>query len=377
VDGGIDPLDNVRPRKLRTRYSASSAAWADADTDFAREVDALMGTGLLTRDKTDEHAASGGRRARLYIVGAVLGTVGLAAGVAIAATGPHGIRPLRAAAPAKRVTPVAPPRAAPPATGFPTESSTGPKVSRFRVVGGTGTLRITQPGVVYDGYDFRGRQLYVTADNVTFRNSLFGYVDRVDTAVIDNRGAHLRIEDSAIDGGPNFNRGLFAIGASQTILRSRFTHTGPAAVEGSEFWVQDSWIGLMGTNSGDHVDGLQVGSDGPVTILHNTILLSPVNFQNSPLGIWAELGNTGNVRIENNLLAGGGACVYIEQKAPYRFVGSVIFRNNAFSTRFYRKCGDAGPLYPNGVPAQLLWTGNYFYESKQPVSLQAALALWG
>lgn len=85
---------------------------------------------------------------------------------------------------------------------------------------------------------------------------------------------------------------------------------------------------------------------------------------NSCIGLWAELGDvTGTVLIEGNHLAGGGCLMYIEQKAGFRFKGSVTVSGNVFDrTRFPALGGNAAiwhDVAPLGNPP-LTWTGNKY-----------------
>jgi hypothetical protein len=260
----------------------------------------------------------------------------------------------------------------PPPSPFPTRESTGPRKTEFVKPPGEGIFRVDRDGTVYDGYDLRGRNVYITASNVTFRNTLFSATATIVTGIVDSRGKGLLVEDSEIDGGPVFGRGVYALGTDQVFRRVRFVHTGAAAVEGTSFTVEKSWIGDVGSANDDHIDGVQVTGGKDVTIRQNTIVLD--TNQTSTLGIWAELADTDNVVIEDNLLAGGGATIYFEEKGGFRLT-DVVFRNNALSTALHKNVGYWGPVYPNVAPG-VVWEGNYILETHESLSLQQALQKW-
>ena len=123
----------------------------------------------------------------------------------------------------------------------------------------------------------------------------------------------------------------------------------------------------QGWNPSDHVDGIQVGGGRNVTIVNNTVLITPYGgtdgdtdyVSNSALGLWAELGNvTGTVLVDHNYLAGGGRIMYLEQKSPYAWQGPVTVSDNVFDREFTKHGGIWGVLYPDGLPDNLAWTGN-------------------
>ena len=184
----------------------------------------------------------------------------------------------------------------------------------------------------------------------------------------------LVIEDSDFDGGPSHNRGVHGDFSDIVISRSEFTRFGNAGVEmnnrsgTASLTVEDSYFyEPKGWNPSDHVDGIQVGGGGNVTIRHNTVLIELYGgatgdtsyVSNSALGLWAELGNvTGAVVVDHNLLAGGGRVIYLEQKSPFAWLGPVSVTNNVFDTRFGALGGVWGPLAPIGLPSQFNWSNN-------------------
>ena len=283
--------------------------------------------------------------------------------------------------------------APPTTTGFPVETNTGvpsgivlrPWSGPDRSSAVTGLPTEAIGGVTYkvfDGYIFdtgtTGQYFSVDDPNVLFRNVRFTTSGQVSntSAMLQQASSNqsLVIEDSEFDGGPYHQRGVQGDYGNITVRRSRFTRFGNAGVEmnnrsgGASLTVEDSYFyEPQGWNPSDHVDGIQVGAGGNVTIRHNTVLIEPYGgaagdtsyVSNSALGLWAELGDvTGLVVVDHNLLAGGGYVIYLEQKSPYQWQGPVSVTNNVFDTRFGPNGGIWGPLYPSGLPSQLVWSGN-------------------
>ncbi len=234
---------------------------------------------------------------------------------------------------------------------------------------------------VFDGYLVAlsgGSYLQVDSPCAVFRNSRFqtsGVVSNT-SAMVQQGGAnnYLGVAGCDFDGGPSHQRGLQGDYADIVVTSSDFSRFGQAGVEmnnrsgTASLTVEDSYFNeIGGWPQSYHVDGIQVGGGQNVTIRHNTVLIQPYGgapgdtsyVSNSALGLWAELGNvTGTVQVDGNLLGGGGRVIYIEQKAPYSWMGPVSIVNNVFDQRFGPNGGIWGPLAAVGLPSLLNWSGN-------------------
>jgi hypothetical protein len=250
---------------------------------------------------------------------------------------------------------------------------------------------------VYDGFDVdfadSGDYVYVDRPCVVFRNSRFRTTASVSntSALVQQAAANQRliIEHCDFDGGPLHQRGIQADYADVVVRSSRFVRFGNAGVEldadsgTANLEVTDSYFEeTPGWNRDDHVDGIQVGAGHNVTIRDNTVLIAAYGetpgdtdyVSNSALGIWAELGDvTGAVTISHNVLGGGGKVIYLQQKPPYRFAGSVSVSDNVIVRRYSALGGIWGVLEADGLPADLHWERNAF-DNGSDIPLKAATA---
>ena len=289
---------------------------------------------------------------------------------------------------------------------FPTPGSTGVSSGTgLRAWGGAGaTSGANLPTTVLNGHTYKvidgyvfdngtsGSHFEVDDAYVLIRNSRF-----LTAGQVSNTGAILQatpssrsliVANSEFEGGPAYQRGVQSDEGDLSVTGSRFHNTGESAVEkndpaaSSSLFVADSYFtNDKGWPGSEHVDGIEVGGAHDVTIHHNTVLNDPYGgangdtsyVSNSALGLWAEGGDvSGTVTVDGNLLAGGGRTIYLEQKAPYRWRGPVRILNNTFDTRYGPNAAIWGPLSPDGLPANLTWTGNVFSDGRG-LSLAAAI----
>lgn len=229
---------------------------------------------------------------------------------------------------------------------------------------------------IYDGFDVdlpAGEYMYIPSGNVMFRNSKFtGHgVPSNTSALIQANGGNWLWFDKVEVRGNGYARGVQSDNVNMKVTNSKFIDTSDSAVEKndrsmrSDFIIKNNYIevGCAWTahDPGAHADGIQWGGARDVTIYNNTVL---TNFNpdscmsNSTIGGWAELGNVNSAIVEHNLLAGGGASVYLQAKPGYSFRGDVKFIDNTFDTRYQPKGGYWCSLFSGGVPSQIVWSGN-------------------
>jgi hypothetical protein len=115
----------------------------------------------------------------------------------------------------------------------------------------------------------------------------------------------------------------------------------------------------------DHINGiLDPGSTEQLVIFGNTIL-NPINQTDA---IILDPGrdsirDVANKIIENNILAGGGYCIYGGQ-TPLNSFYNCAFVNNYFSQIYYPSCGYFGMVAAwNSSASGVCWAGNEVYET--------------
>jgi hypothetical protein len=244
----------------------------------------------------------------------------------------------------------------PPRTGYPTAADTGP----LGPLVPSGPLTISQPGAVVEGLDVTG-EINVTAPDVTIRNvrvrsgsAAWLLVTRNDTGTTTLDGVSVEAESGAAVG-----RGVFQIGNGRLVVaNSRILGTQDGCVC-SRGAITDSYIRLGPNQHGAHNDGIQSGGGRGLLIRHNTIL-NP-NGQTSAIALFEEFGPQVDVRVEDNLLAGGGYTIYAgsgkKRPSAVRVVG------NVFSRRFFRTGGSYGPATawcgdcPGAAWSRNVWEG--------------------
>lgn len=308
----------------------------------------------------------------------------------------------------KPPAPTAPTTMPPTQSGFPTASSTG-VLANVSLKSWSGSFRsdaVAGTTQVIDGVSYHvvenylidipaGSYFYVAGSNTLIRNVRFvghGEPSNTGALVQGASGLNLRFENVEVNAN-GYSRGIQSDGSHLIVTRSKFTNTTDSAVEkndrnmSSDMTVTDSYISSdcswVTRDPGSHTDGLQWGGARNVVVKNNTIIIEAnMNgcVSNSAIGGWAEIGNVNSAVIDHNLLAGGGATVYMQAKDAFQW-SSASFTNNVFDRRY----GGAGctktkqtsglwkALYPSGLPAQLTWHSNTFDDGSS-VSIDIAKA---
>lgn len=253
----------------------------------------------------------------------------------------------------------------PSACGYPDWSNTGvPDGVRLR---SSGPITADRNGQVIDGLDIR-QEVNVVASNVTIKNSRITATGG-DWVVIVRPGAeNLTIKDSELrtpSGTPQDMACVLNIGdTSPTLLRLNL-HGCSAGVSSGGGLVQDSYIHGMSQLPGlSHVVGVASNGGGGLTVRHNTILNK--YSQTAAVAFYQDFGGQANNLVVNNLLAGGGYCVYGGQ-GP-RETRNIRFINNRFSRLYFRNCGFYGvsATFDRFAPGNE-WRGNYWDEDGKTV----------
>lgn len=257
-----------------------------------------------------------------------------------------------------------PPTTAPPETEFPDASNTGP-TGPLTVVNGDQAYRTA--GQVVENVEIRASNLYVAANNVTFRNCKIVYTGALDAQFtlvnIISGVSGTRFETCELDGQSKVSRAIKGIDGVY-VSGTEIHHTGNAVEVSDKVTVVNSYLHDIVSAPGTdwHADGIQTrdGSASDILIQHNTILLT--GGETGAVYVLGAAGDTlTNVLVDNNLMAGGSYTVYLGAGT----LNNVRATNNHFSTRYWPKVGQYGIWYGSGNVTR---TGNVIHETGAPVN---------
>lgn len=254
----------------------------------------------------------------------------------------------------------------PSACGYPDASNTG--VPAGVELKKSGSVNASKDGQVIDGLDITG-EINVTAKNVTIKNTRVTGgrgAGAADWVIIVRPGAdNLKIQDSEVRtpaGSAQDIACIFNIGDSApTVLRTDI-HACSAGVSSGAGLIQDSYIHDMASVPGlSHVVGVASNGGGGMTVRHNTIFNQ--YDQTATVAFYQDFGTQKNNLVEDNLLAGGGYCVYggSGQKGK---TSNIRFIDNRFSKKYSPNCGHFGVVasFTLSDPGNA-WTGNFWDEN--------------
>ena len=259
----------------------------------------------------------------------------------------------------------------PSSCGYPDATNTG--VPRGVTLKKSGSVNASTDGQVIDGLDITG-EINVTAKNVTIKNTRVTGgrgVGSADWVVIIRPGAdNLTIEDSEIMtpvGTPQDIACIFNIGDSKPVIKRVNIHACSAGVSSGGGLVQDSYVHDMAAVPGlSHDVGIASNGSGGMTVRHNTVFNQ--FDQTATVAFYQDFDTQKDNLVENNLLAGGGYCVYggSGQKGQ---TANIRFIDNRFSRKYSPKCGQFGVVasFSLGDPGNA-WTGNYWDDDLRAVS---------
>lgn len=329
---------------------------------------------------------AGGRGRRWMLAGGAVAVAAAAAGaaalLAVAApwspSGTTGPGPDVLPSDAGRPSAPAPVSALPP--GFPDVSTTG--VREGVTLRPSGTVEVTEDGAVVENLLIVDGIIEVSADDVTIRNvRITNDAQFVQWGIIQNEGyGGLVVEDSEIFGNrrsaEKFASGISNHGGDITVRRVEI-HSVTDGIVTSHGLIEDCYLHSPRYFDGDHTDMIQsIGGSQlglPLTIRHNTV----INTESQTAAVFLSDGTgTGvvpvrNVRVEGNLLAGGGYTVYAGGLvAEGHDPAGIVIRDNVFSRRVWPDGGYYGPVsdFDPGAPGNV-WSGNV-WEDGGPVELE-------
>lgn len=211
------------------------------------------------------------------------------------------------------------------ARNFPDATSAGvPAGISLRQSGG---LTVTTAGAMIEGLNIVG-QVVINAPNVTLRNCKVTS-NSFAVILIKDEISRTLIKNCEIDGQGAGGQGI--AGQGTFVANNIHDCADGIDVRGNHTRIQDNFIHSMRGTENSHFDGIQAdGKISDLIIEHNTVINEFA--QTSALMLDNYWGPIDNVRIENNLLIGGGYTVYLNEVGKGQPGGgpmtNVVFVNN-------------------------------------------------
>lgn len=232
-----------------------------------------------------------------------------------------------------------------PNSGWPDATNTG--VPAGVTLTPSGDLVITQAGTVISGLDIKGN-VYINAPNVTIENCR---ITDANWAVVQIKSgvAGTVIQNCEINGVGTVEgscgisgQGTF-IGNNIYNVENGINLTGSATIEGN-------FIHDLKAAGSPHYDGIQIdGGVSNVTISDNTVIAPSGGV--SAIMIDNYFGAISNIKVDGNLLAGGGFTVYTDAQFNSNPITGVSFTNNHMKSGGYgiTNFNKTSPTYTGNV----------------------------
>lgn len=231
------------------------------------------------------------------------------------------------------------------------------------------TVNVTRDGATFDGVDFRGMQVRVFANNVTFTNCLFDASGSQGQSVLIEREGYsnLTIDHCTFDGlrrTDSIPDMVESYGANATITNNVFVNMPVDGLLVQGGTVAGNYFANAGYHPGAHSDGIWVPKTvSPVLIDNNVIDWRPdpaaAVLTNNAIRVSSELGDVTGVTIENNVLLGGNYTITTTKDATFThttnqmgMMSDVEIIDNIIDL------GRSGSLDPLGRPSDLVVDGN-------------------
>lgn len=190
----------------------------------------------------------------------------------------------------------------------------------------SGSISIDKPGVTISGLDIKGT-VYINADNVTLENckvtSPAFYAVKVSSGV---SGAV--VQDCEINGVGTGNDGSIGIGGQGTFLRNDIYNVeNGIALQGNNSVITGNYIHGLKASGSPHYDGIQIDGGVANTTINNNTVINDHN-QTAAIMIDNYFGPISNIKVDSNLLVGGGYTVYSDGQFNGGPISGVSFTNN-------------------------------------------------
>lgn len=223
----------------------------------------------------------------------------------------------------------------------------------------TPSRTITQDGTVIKGEKIGDDGLTIGAKDVVVKKSWIikrsGGEGQGVVKVLP--GASVKIIRSRLDGSGATKAGIMYDGVKLVARRNHISGVNDGFfVSRDNFILKSNYLHDFTTNAGNgHVDGFQTEGASHGIIQHNVFDIEET--QTSAVAIWNMFGNSDDILVKKNLIAGGGFAIYAQDYHPSSSnpnggysVTNIRFRKNRFSTVHYGCVGYWGVWFPRGEP---------------------------
>src|SRR4051794_13854770 len=181
-------------------------------------------------------------------------------------------------------------------------------------------ITVKQAGAVLSDYDFRGFSISVQADNVTIKNSLLNAVS-YHTIYQGPSNSGLKVLGNTFDGqkaNGTINGDMVLSENAATISNNEFFNLPADGVNITGGLIEHNYFSGASYQTGAHADAISVHRTvAPVTIRENYIdFIKPTDAAqgtNAAVKVVSHFGAISDVKIEHNVLLGGGFNSYVGQ----------------------------------------------------------------
>ncbi|HET7018388.1 MAG TPA: hypothetical protein VFI65_31000 [Streptosporangiaceae bacterium] len=253
----------------------------------------------------------------------------------------------------------------PSSCGFPDASNTGvPSGTTLKTVG-TGAGQVSSGtgwsynsggwvAVTGNGANLSGLNIpygvVISANNVTLNNDniVTGGANAIGVSLRHTSGVTIQNTTIAgVDSGTNrVTTGIKDIFSDSTGLTVNHDNISlfETGVQLESGLVENNYIHDPGFIAGDHTNGVMSnGGSLPLTITHNTIFNNRT--QTDDVGLFEDFSPQSNRTVSNNLLAGGGYCIYGgNTKTANGPTSNIVITGNVIATNYFANGGANGPV---------------------------------
>jgi hypothetical protein len=196
-----------------------------------------------------------------------------------------------------------------------------------------GNLTLTVPGTVVSGLNIQGT-VYINAPDVTLKDTMITVAGYAVVKIANVKG--VTVQNCTINGVGTGNDGSNGIQGTGTFIGNNiFNVENGITVDGSgPTLIQDNYIHDLLASGSPHYDGIQIdGGIADVEIRHNTIINTHI--QTSAVMIDNYYGAISNIKVDNNVLAGGGYTIYVDGHFNKFPISDVSITNNHMAGGYF------------------------------------------